>query len=476
MEVSVEVCNLGPLRSAKVDIADLTLLVGKNNTGKTFLATILHRVLKASPYYMSPIPYTQPHTQPLPIPAELEGWIVEQITEPVEKKEIPFSIEDPPREIVEWVNDTIEKSLKELGASILNGIEYAFGVEASKLRRRTPSRHASDCYLLIESKTPNWKLEIRFDKDLITPTLPDANLWLSKLLDEVQDYKNSPRRYTDSGSPRYEDHVSFQTNRIRRKWLFELYRDWPRQAVHLPAGRTGLMQSYYVISDLAIEQASLAGLHRIEIESLPGTSADFLRLLLNQQSRRQSSGQISKKIQSLTKDLEKEIGVTIKVDKRGNSRDMILAVTPEGKFPMSRTSSMLSELATMLLILKGYIQPGDHLTIDEPESHLHPEMQIIIASFLCEILQYGIKILITTHSDFFLSELNNMIRSSSLKTDRKNINVSALQFSRNDRWCESRELEIDPIDGIDDHTFAEVMEAFYDKTTDLINELLKQKI
>ena len=470
MTISVEVSNLGPLRSAKVDIADLTLLVGKNNTGKTFLATVLHRVLKAFPYYMSLMPYTQS----LPIPAELEAWIVEQITEPVEKKKIPFSIKDPPREIVEWVNDTIEKSLKELGASILNSIEYAFGVEASKLRRRTPSRHASDCYLLIESKKPNWKLEIRFDKDLITPTLPDANLWLSKLLDTVRNYKNSPRRYTDPRGPRYEDRMSFQTNSIRRKWLFELYRGWPRRAVHLPAGRTGLMQSYYVISDLALEQASLAGLRRIEIESLPGTSADFLRLLLNQQSRRQFSRQRNKNIQKLTKDLEKEIGFSIEVDKREGSRDMILAFTPEGKFPMSRTSSMISELATILLILKGYIQPGDHLTRDEPESHLHPEMQIIIASFLCELLQYGIKILITTHSGFFVDELNNMIRLSSLKTDKKNINISALQFSRNDRWCESRELEIDPIDGIDDQTFAEVLEYFYDKTTGLINEALKQ--
>ena len=38
MTVSVEVSNLGPLRSARADIADLNVLVGRNNTGKTFSA------------------------------------------------------------------------------------------------------------------------------------------------------------------------------------------------------------------------------------------------------------------------------------------------------------------------------------------------------------------------------------------------------------------------------------------------------
>ena len=48
MSIFVEVSNLGPLRSAEVEMADLTLLIGDNNTGKTFFATVLHRVLRAS--------------------------------------------------------------------------------------------------------------------------------------------------------------------------------------------------------------------------------------------------------------------------------------------------------------------------------------------------------------------------------------------------------------------------------------------
>ena len=73
MTVSVEVSNLGPLRSARVDIADLNVLVGKNNTGKTFFATVLHRVLNASSH-------VRPVRWPLQdVPPSLQEWIETQI-------------------------------------------------------------------------------------------------------------------------------------------------------------------------------------------------------------------------------------------------------------------------------------------------------------------------------------------------------------------------------------------------------------
>lgn len=49
VSITVELSNLGPLRSAELGLSDLVLLIGENNSGKTFLATVLHRVLDNTP-------------------------------------------------------------------------------------------------------------------------------------------------------------------------------------------------------------------------------------------------------------------------------------------------------------------------------------------------------------------------------------------------------------------------------------------
>ncbi len=466
MTISVEVSNLGPLRSAKADIADLTLLIGKNNTGKTFFATVLHRVLNAS----SPLrPIRWPRQQD--VPTVLQEWIENQISICLDQQDGKLSpLETPSEEILEWVNNAVKASLRMFGTSILNDIEYAFGAEAHELRRRTPSRHASNCYLRISNTKPDWKIEIRFDSNETIIQGPDPYYLLSTLPENLRlAVEERPQEFAHVRGQEFERNSSFHMSRLYRKWLSILYEGWPQRAVHLPAERTGIMQSHQVLGSALIRQATEAGIRPIEIESLPGTSADFLSLLINPRGRyfKRRTDNISG-LRASIKRLEEKMKATIKFDTKKDSRDVIVAVTPEGEFPMSRTSSMISELAPLLLMLKNVIGQDDHLTIDEPESHLHPEMQRIIASFLVDIVNYDIRVVLTTHSDFFLGELNNAIRSGEL--DRQS--VSALLFTRDDKWCTSKSLPIDPIDGIEESNFTEVMEELYNESADLIDKLL----
>ncbi|EAJ0336235.1 hypothetical protein BHR28_08115, partial [Campylobacter lari] len=72
-----------------------------------------------------------------------------------------------------------------------------------------------------------------------------------------------------------------------------------------------------------------------------------------------------------------------------------------------------SSSARSLLMLYFYIlhvaQKGDILMIDEPELNLHPKNQILLARLLVLLTNAGIKIFITTHSDYIVRELNNCI-------------------------------------------------------------------
>ena len=147
---------------------------------------------------------------------------------------------------------------------------------------------------------------------------------------------------------------------------------------------------------------------------------------------------------------------------------------------------MISELAPILLVLKHSMGSGGHLTIDEPESHLHPGMQRQVASYLATLVNHGFELLLTTHSDYIVGAISNMVRASELdrssRSWRENslpridkTKVRVLQFSRESRWCVAQPVSITALDGIDDSTFTQVMESQYDETANMIEELLVVK-
>lgn len=54
------------------------------------------------------------------------------------------------------------------------------------------------------------------------------------------------------------------------------------------------------------------------------------------------------------------------------------------------------------------------IIIDEPEISLHPKNQILFARALARIVNAGIFLIINTHSDYIIREINNMIMLSSV--------------------------------------------------------------
>lgn len=96
------------------------------------------------------------------------------------------------------------------------------------------------------------------------------------------------------------------------------------------------------------------------------------------------------------------------------------------RIPIHNVSSSIKAL----LILDFYVKyvlplPNSYkkfLIIDEPELSLHPDNQRKIARLLAMIVNTGVKVMCTTHSDFFIHEFNNLIGLSSLsEEDRQDI-------------------------------------------------------
>ena len=73
----------------------------------------------------------------------------------------------------------------------------------------------------------------------------------------------------------------------------------------------------------------------------------------------------------------------------------------------------------MVLYLRHLVGPGNVLIVEEPESHLHPAMQVAFTRQLAALVNAGIHVIVTTHSEWLLEELANIVRRSKLPRSKR---------------------------------------------------------
>ena len=79
------------------------------------------------------------------------------------------------------------------------------------------------------------------------------------------------------------------------------------------------------------------------------------------------------------------------------------------KLTMTESSSAVRSMLDIGSYLRHIAKPGDLLMIDEPELSLHPENQRRVARLFARLINLGIRVFITTHSDYIIKELNTLI-------------------------------------------------------------------
>jgi hypothetical protein len=79
------------------------------------------------------------------------------------------------------------------------------------------------------------------------------------------------------------------------------------------------------------------------------------------------------------------------------------------KLSLVESSSAVRSLLDIGFYLRHIASPGDLLMVDEPELNLHPENQRRVARLFSRLVNIGIKVFITTHSDYIIKELNTLI-------------------------------------------------------------------
>ena len=138
---------------------------------------------------------------------------------------------------------------------------------------------------------------------------------------------------------------------------------------------------------------------------------------------------------------------------------------------------MVSELAPIHLWMKHLLKSGDVLIIDEPEAHLHPENQRLIAQVLVRLMNAGVRVVCTTHSSLILHQLSNQILATSsdkldevgfTEHDRLGLDdIGVYLFEPSEDGVYVKDVEVDSDFGISEDEFVRVADQIGDETYQL---------
>lgn len=161
------------------------------------------------------------------------------------------------------------------------------------------------------------------------------------------------------------------------------------------------------------------------------------------------------------------------------------------EIPIQISASAVKTLSSLVIYLRHIADDGDMLIIDEPEMNLFPENQRILARLLVKMANAGIRLIISTHSDYIIREINNLIIADSLKKNgletavvrngysssdsipREEVGVYVFNFG-NDGRVVSENIPVKDF-GFDIQAIDDTINRQNEATEDLYNALLNLK-
>ena len=432
-DYSLRVADFGPIARADVEFRPLTVFVGPSNTGKSYLATLgyaLHRYFAAErsrTWYQLEwiIGASSQITEDLPlagIRTELEEWVA--LTQGGQRPGLPGSVVDVIRGAIEQATGMADPLRKE--------IVRTFGIDRIEELIRRSSAGVSEVAVAMPGSEDGASLRYRmrvsrdrfdFKGDVAgsinpfpdTASFPITDRW-AYLLQRgtwLRPPSPGPEGTVDERSRSLHLHrvLRVLVETARRPIVAPL----SRSAYYLPADRTGIMHSHKMVVGALVQSAATAGLRRTpDVPMLSGVLTDFLEQLIRMGDRDGFTRErrISRQI---TADLEEAVlGGAVRVELSDTNYPQFL-YRPQGwtsDLALMRSSSMVSELAPLVLYLRHVVDRGDVLVIEEPESHLHPAMQVAVIEWVARIVRAGVRVILTTHSEWILDGLANMVQAS----------------------------------------------------------------
>ncbi|WP_027002031.1 AAA family ATPase [Hugenholtzia roseola] len=391
--VQFELENLSVLEKAEIEIGNLTLICGKNNTGKTYLTYAIWGLLQKGIDWLK-------GDEPISS-ADLAEFLRPTAYQKFQK---PFEEDMPPISLRIGIEEIdIQKFLDKLAAQYKNYIPVIFASEPDFF---------SQTHLKIKYKEP--------EDGLI--------------------FQNSDLRIFKKAGL-YE--FVFLTTRLSPAWglyfLFSSFLPHKNTTFLLPAQRDSielfykaldehnayLLQKLQYTKDLKLLENKPR--YPLPIEKLISFARNLTNnIILN------SSFLVDKNTQNeneILTEIENILEVKYEI-----LRDevWIKELLSKQKMPSYLASTSVRSLQHLYFWLRHQAQKDSLLFIDEPELNLHPANQVRMARLFVKMVRLGIKVWITTHSDYLVKEINNCLMLSKIKESQRFEILKKMGYSEND--------------------------------------------
>lgn len=384
--------NIGPIENAELELGDLTIIAGRNNTGKTYLVYTLYGFLKTWD--------TWPGSIAWPFGGRDSGTptIFEQIFKQVEEQghaRVTVDRDALCRQRKEILRKSTDSFSTGALADIFNAPADTFkdasiGVDLNSALPKSPR--------VVDIRIGgNETLSIRLDgTDILVSASPPGKMSLTDL--------------------RLAPYVS-------RLYLRFLFPELPFDPFVLSAERLGISLFY---RELDFSKSQLVDLLQKFGGRKENEDRSWLFSLIDQTVSRyarpvKDNIDYTRSIPDLRRqrsevygdDLFNDIKSLMGGDYAVSGDEIVFRSAARGArrftIPLHVASSSVRGLSDLYFFLRHVVRKNQLLIIDEPESHLDTANQILLARLLARVVKAGVKVLLTTHSDYLVKEINNLI-------------------------------------------------------------------
>lgn len=480
--MQIKVKNFGPLRNVEIKIKPMTVIIGKNNLGKSYTAQLFYVLLSVVRGLSRGLDYGRRiGAQERYVFRELE---IKRLVSQIKREKL-----DDHKIVSSLADMIIRMNCKILQAIINLELERAFGTVVSKLININASSSQIECDFFSGGIL---KIELK-KREQVVVQFHLSEVKLQELADKysslllVMRQKRQKQRYIEELADKMNydlfslNEELMTTPEVEPSYYVRRRMQGP-YAYYVPAGRGGLIESFDTIVDSLIYVSPLVPVRGLEIAPLPGMAAQFFTVLRGLSGRRTPLSRLTSKL--FKELLEGEIRlVTVRLKKgaRPLRTRMIYHFRLGNKYAsvdLIHAASGIKEIAPIYLLVQQLVYPGHFLIIEEPESHLHPGAQCKFATILATLAANKVSIFATTHSTILLRKLAHSLRVK-MEDDKTLLSFGqiAMYWLRDGKYgSTAKPLRISRRGIIDDiPTFDEVVSELYEEETKVHDETQKEE-